>query len=77
MRRHRPGGEAEVDFGELVVMVVVELRGELVKMFLLLIPALVLRQGDSPTSTSGGQEPFFEGYVDVFRMEGEGQHNNP
>lgn len=63
---HRPGDEAEVDFGELVV----ELRGEPVRMFLFSFRLSFSGKSIRRISTSGGQEAFFEGHVHAFRMLG-------
>ncbi|MBF6175191.1 IS21 family transposase [Nocardia blacklockiae] len=63
---HRPGDEAEVDFGELVV----ELRGEPVKMFLFSFRLSFSGKAIHRISTSGGQEAFFEGHVHAFRVLG-------
>nr|WP_307622942.1 IS21 family transposase [Nocardia lijiangensis] len=63
---HRPGEEAEVDFGEVMV----ELRGERVKMFLFSFRLSFFGKAIHRMSTSGGQEAFFEGHVHAFRRLG-------
>ncbi|GAA5091468.1 IS21 family transposase [Nocardia iowensis] len=63
---HRPGEEAEVDFGELTV----ELRGEQIKMFLFAFRLSFSGKSIHRISTSGGQGAFLEGHVHAFRTLG-------
>ncbi|WP_433225555.1 IS21 family transposase [Microtetraspora malaysiensis] len=63
---HRPGDEAEVDFGEVVV----RLAGEDVKCFLFCLRLSFSGKAVHRVSLSGGQEAFFEGHEHAFRVLG-------
>ncbi len=63
---HRPGDEAEVDFGEFVV----RLAGEDVKCFLFCLRLSFSGKAVHRVSLSGGQEAFFEGHEHAFRVLG-------
>lgn len=63
---HRPGDEAEVDFGEVVV----RLAGEEVKCFLFCLRMSFSGKAVHRVSLSGGQEAFFEGHEHAFRVLG-------
>jgi transposase len=63
---HRPGDEAEVDFG----MVVVRLAGEDVTCFLFCLRLSFSGKAVHRVSLSGGQEAFFEGHEHAFRVLG-------
>jgi transposase len=63
---HRPGDEAEVDFGEVVV----RLAGEEVKCFLFCLRLSFSGKAVHRVSLSGGQEAFFEGHEHAFRVLG-------
>jgi len=63
---HRPGDEAEVDFGEVVV----RLGGEQVKCFLFCLRLSFSGKAVHHVSLSGGQEAFFEGHEHAFRVLG-------
>lgn len=56
---HRPGEEAEVDFGDIAV----RLRGELVTCQLFCFRMSFSGKGIHRASLSGGQEAFFEGHL--------------
>jgi Mu transposase, C-terminal domain len=59
---HRPGMEAEVDFGEVVV----RLRGQPVHCYLFSLRMSFSGKAVHRLSMSGGQEAFFEGHVHAF-----------
>jgi hypothetical protein len=63
---HRPGDEAEVDFGEVVV----RLAGEEVKCFLFCLRLSFSGKAVHRVSLSGEQEAFFEGHEHAFRILG-------
>jgi transposase len=63
---HRPGVEAEVDFGEVVV----RLRGQQVTCFLFAFRMSFSGKSVHRISFSGGQEAFFEGHVHAFSVLG-------
>jgi transposase len=63
---HRPGAEAEVDFGEVVV----RLAGELVSCFLFCLRLSFSGKAVHRVSLSGGQEAFFEGHEHALRVLG-------
>ncbi|MFD0207039.1 MULTISPECIES: IS21 family transposase [Saccharothrix] len=63
---HRPGAEAEVDFGEVTV----RLRGEQVVLFLFCLRMSFSGRAVHRVFASGGQEAFFEGHVHAFRVLG-------
>lgn len=63
---HRPGDEAEVDFGEVVV----RLAGQDVKCFLFCLRLSFSGKAVHRVSLSGGQEAFFEGHEHAFRVLG-------
>lgn len=63
---HRPGEEAEVDFGEVVV----RLAGDLVRCFLFCLRLSFSGKAVHRVSLSGGQEAFFEGHEHAFRVLG-------
>ena len=63
---HRPGDEAEVDFGEIVV----RLAGEDVGCFLFCLRLSFSGKAVHRVSLSGGQEAFFEGHEHAFRVLG-------
>jgi hypothetical protein len=63
---HRPGAEAEVDFGEVVV----RLAGEQVTCFLFCFRLSFSGKAVHRVSLSGGQEAFFEGHEHAFRVLG-------
>ena len=63
---HRPGDEAEVDFGEVVV----RLAGEQVKCYLFCLRLSFSGKAVHRVSLSGGQEAFFEGHEHAFRVLG-------
>ncbi len=63
---HRPGDEAEVDFGEVVV----RLAGEEVGCFLFCLRLSFSGKAVHRVSLSGGQEAFFEGHEHAFRVLG-------
>jgi transposase len=63
---HRPGDEAEVDFG----MVVVRLAGQDVTCFLFCLRLSFSGKAVHRVSLSGGQEAFFEGHEHAFRVLG-------
>ncbi|MEU8413854.1 IS21 family transposase [Amycolatopsis japonica] len=63
---HRPGQEAEVDFGEVAV----RLRGTLVTCFLFSLRLSFSGKAVHKISLSGGQEAFFEGHEHAFRVLG-------
>lgn len=59
---HHPGREAEVDFGEVAVV----LRGELVTAHLFSLRMSYSGKAVHTVSATGGQEAFFEGHVHAF-----------
>jgi transposase len=63
---HRPGAEAEVDFGEVVV----RLAGEPVTCFLFCFRLSFSGKAVHRVSLSGGQEAFFEGHEHAFGVLG-------
>ncbi|WP_228839471.1 IS21 family transposase [Nocardia farcinica] len=63
---HRPGEEAEVDFGEVTI----RLRGELVVVWLFALRMSFSGKAVHRCSLSGGQEAFFEGHVHAFEVLG-------
>ena len=63
---HRPGAEAEVDFGEVAV----RLAGEQVSCFLFCFRLSFSGKAVHRVSLSGGQEAFFEGHEHAFRVLG-------
>jgi transposase len=63
---HRPGAEAEVDFGEVAV----RLAGEQVNCFLFCLRLSFSGKAVHRVSLSGGQEAFFEGHEHAFRVLG-------
>jgi transposase len=63
---HRPGAEAEVDFGEVAV----RLAGEQVNCFLFCFRLSFSGKAVHRISLSGGQEAFFEGHEHAFRVLG-------
>lgn len=63
---HRPGMEAEVDFGEVAV----RLRGKLVTCFLFSLRLSFSGKAVHKIFPSGGQEAFFEGHEHAFRVLG-------
>lgn len=63
---HRPGDEAEVDFGEIVI----RLAGEEVKCYLFCLRMSFSGRAVHRVSLSGGQEAFFEGHEHAFRVLG-------
>ncbi|GAB0102739.1 IS21 family transposase [Nocardia sp. JMUB6875] len=63
---HRPGEEAEVDFGEFVV----RRRGETLTWFLFSMRMSFSGKAVHLASTSGGQEAFFEGHAHAFAVFG-------
>jgi transposase len=63
---HRPGAEAEVDFGEVVV----RLAGQDVGCFLFCLRLSFSGKAVHRVSLSGGQEAFFEGHEHAFRVLG-------
>jgi hypothetical protein len=65
---HRPGDEAEADFGEVVA----RLAGEDVKCFLFCLRLSFSGKAVHRVSLSGGQEAFFEGHEHAFRVLGGG-----
>jgi hypothetical protein len=63
---HRPGDEAEADFGEVVV----RLAGEPVTCFLFCLRLSFSGKAVHRVSLSGGQEAFFEGHEHAFAVLG-------
>lgn len=63
---HKPGREAEVDFGEVAV----RLRGELVTCTLFGLRLSYSGKAVHRISASAGQEAFFEGHVHAFNVLG-------
>jgi hypothetical protein len=63
---HRPGNEAEVDFGEVVI----RLAGEEVKCFLFCLRLSFSGKAVHRVSLSGGQDAFFEGHEHASRVLG-------
>ena len=70
---HRPGDEAEVDFGEVVV----RLAGEVVTCFLFCFRLSFSGKAVHRVSLSGGQEAFFEGHEHAFRVLGGARREGP
>jgi transposase len=63
---HRPGDEAEVDFGEVVV----RLAGQDVRCYLFCLRLSFSGKAVHRVSLSGGQEAFLEGHEHAFRVLG-------
>ncbi|MBC9719727.1 IS21 family transposase [Streptomyces sp. TRM66268-LWL] len=63
---HRPGAEAEVDFGDVTV----RLAGETVKCVLFSFRLSYSGKAVHRIFATGGQEAFFEGHVHAFRVLG-------
>ncbi|WP_308212868.1 IS21 family transposase [Mycolicibacterium arenosum] len=63
---HRPGAEAEVDFGEVAV----RLRGELVTVYMFAFRMSFSGKSIHRVFASGGQEAFLEGHVHAFNVLG-------
>ncbi|MBF6185065.1 IS21 family transposase [Nocardia farcinica] len=63
---HRPGEEAEVDFGDIAVW----LRGELVTCYLFCFRMSFSGKAVHRASLSAGQEAFFEGHLHAVRVLG-------
>jgi transposase len=63
---HRPGAEAEVDFGDVVVL----LAGEMVSCSLFCLRMSFSGKAVHRVSLSSGQEAFFEGHEHAFRVLG-------
>ncbi|MER5326904.1 IS21 family transposase [Streptosporangium roseum] len=63
---HLPGGEAEVDFGDVTVRI----SGEQVKCFLFSFRLSYSGKAVHRVLATGGQEAFFEGHVHAFRVLG-------
>ena len=63
---HRPGDEAEVDFGDVVV----RLAGQDVRCFLFCLRLSFSGKAVHRVSLSGGQEAFFEGHEHAFQVLG-------
>ncbi|WP_461017514.1 IS21 family transposase [Streptomyces daliensis] len=63
---HRPGAEAEVDFGDVTI----RLAGEQVKCSLFSFRLSYSGKAVHRVSASGGQEAFFEGHVHALRVLG-------
>lgn len=63
---HRPGAEAEVDFGEVAV----RLRGDLVTVYLFAFRMSFSGKSIHRVFASGGQEAFLEGHVHAFDLLG-------
>jgi transposase len=63
---HQPGAEAEVDFGEVAVM----LAGRMVTCYLFSLRLSYSGRAIHRVSTSGGQEAFLEGHVHAFSVLG-------
>jgi transposase len=63
---HRPGDEAEVDFGEVVV----RLAGQEVRCYLFCLRLSFSGKAVHRVSLSGGQEAFLEGHEHAFRVLG-------
>jgi transposase len=63
---HRPGAEAEVDFGEVVV----RLRGEPVTCYLFSLRLSFSGRAVHRIFASAGQEAFFEGHAHAFEVLG-------
>jgi transposase len=66
VQSHRPGAEAEVDFGDVVV----RLAGEQVSCVLFCFRLSFSGKAVHRVSLSGGQEAFFEGHEHAFRVLG-------
>jgi transposase len=66
LQSHRPGAEAEVDFGEVAV----QLAGEQVSCFLFCFRLSFSGKAVHRVSLSGGQEAFFEGHEHAFGVLG-------
>ncbi|GAA4242915.1 IS21 family transposase [Actinomadura meridiana] len=63
---HRPGAEAEVDFGDVTVRI----RGQQVTCYLFSLRLSYSGKAVHRVFTSGGQEAFFEGHVHAFEVLG-------
>ena len=63
---HKPGAEAEVDFGEVAI----RLRGELVTVYLFAFRMSFSGKAVHRAFISGGFEAFFEGHVHAFEVLG-------
>ncbi|MEU1393601.1 MULTISPECIES: IS21 family transposase [unclassified Nonomuraea] len=63
---HRPGVEAEVDFGDVTI----RLAGELVRCVMFSLRLSYSGKAVHRVFASGGQEAFFEGHIHAFRMLG-------
>ncbi|MCM6774551.1 hypothetical protein NDR87_13550 [Nocardia sp. CDC159] len=63
---HRPGEEAEVDFGDVTI----RLRGEEVVVYLFSLRMSFSGRAVHRLFASGGQEAFLEGHVHAFRVLG-------
>ncbi|KAA0015968.1 IS21 family transposase [Antrihabitans cavernicola] len=63
---HRPGEEAEVDFGDIAI----RLRGELVTCYLFCYRMSFSGKAVHRASLSAGQEAFFEGHLHALRVLG-------
>src|SRR5690606_22244892 len=63
---HRPGAEAEVDFGEVTI----RLADEMVKCVLFSLRLSYSGKAVHRVFASGGQEAFFEGHVHAFSVLG-------
>jgi len=70
---HRPGDEAEVDFGDVVV----RLAGQEVRCFLFCLRLSFSGMAVHRVSLSGGQEAFFEGHEHAFRVLGGAGRQDP
>jgi transposase len=66
LQTHLPGAEAEVDFGDVYVM----LAGELTKCFLFTLRLSASGKACHSVFASQGQEAFIEGHVDAFNRLG-------
>ncbi|WP_432420565.1 IS21 family transposase [Nocardia carnea] len=63
---HRPGEEAEVDFGDVTI----RLRGELVQVYVFALRLSFSGKSVHRCFLSGGQEAFFEGHAHAFAVLG-------
>jgi hypothetical protein len=70
---HRPGMEAEVDFGDVAV----RLHGQLVTLVLFSLRLSFSGKAVHRIFASGGQEAFFEGHVHAFRVLGGARSTRP
>lgn len=66
LQTHLPGAEAEVDFGDVYVM----LAGELTKCFLFTLRLSASGKACHSVFASQGQEAFIEGHMDAFNRLG-------